>query len=40
MRIASNETVMQQLFSVAFSPSFKFGPSLVAMGTLDNLSSQ
>ncbi len=40
MIIASNDVVMQQIFSVAFTPSFKFAPSIVAIGTLDNLSSQ
>ncbi len=40
LRIASDEKVMQQIFSVAFTPTFKFGPSMVAIGTLDNLSSQ
>ena len=40
MRIVSDEHVMKQIFSVALTPTFKFGPSMVAIGTLDNLSSQ
>lgn len=40
LQIASNEEVMRQTFSVALTPTFKFGPSMVAIGTLDNLSSQ
>ena len=40
LAIASNEKVIQQTLSLAVTPSFKFGPSLVAISTLDNLSGK
>ena len=40
IKIASNDVVMQQMFSTAFSPSSDFVSSYMAVGTLDFLSKQ
>ena len=38
LKIASNEEVLHQIFSVALSPTFEYGPNLAATATLEYLS--
>ena len=40
LSIASNEEVLQQVFSVALSPSFDFGTNRVAIRILEHLPMQ
>ena len=40
LKIASNEEVIEQLFAVALTPTFKFGHDMVAISTLEYLSRE